>query len=146
VGEVGQQAASVGDADAGVQCDRLPDFVDVGFRDTLLPQHTGSEIGALHLEASLTLRVRTESEVVHHGGREEQVLVVGHIVQTALMVGEQAGEQEAADAVVDDGLALRRLGERKACLGQRPRRKDEDVVHGSTVGRLAIVQQWPGSH
>ncbi len=112
---------------------------------TLRPQHSGSEIGALHLEASLTRRVLTESEVVHHGGREEQVLVVRHIVETAFMVGEQPGEQEAADAVVDDGLALRRSGERKARLGQRPGRQYEDVVHDSTVGRLAIVQQWPES-
>ena len=91
------------------------------------------------------MRVLTESEVVHDRGREEQVLVVGHIGQTALMVSEQAGEQEAADAVGDDGRALRRLGERKAGLRERPLRKDEDVVHGSRVGRSAIAQQWPES-
>src|SRR5262249_7097318 len=51
--EVGQQAAPVSDADRRVEGDRLPDLVDVGFCDAVLPQDRGGQIGALDLEASL---------------------------------------------------------------------------------------------
>ena len=86
------QAASVSDADRRVQCDRLPHSVDVGFIDTVLPKDRSSQIGALDLETSLACRVLTESKIVHDGGGEEQVLVVVGVIQTALMVGQQAGE------------------------------------------------------
>ena len=54
VREGGQQTATVGDADRRVQCDRLPDSVDVAFGDAVLPEDGGSQIGALDLEASRT--------------------------------------------------------------------------------------------
>ena len=54
VREVGQQTATVGDADRRVESDRLPDLVDVGFGNAVLPEDGGSQIGALDLEASLT--------------------------------------------------------------------------------------------
>ena len=54
VREGGEQTAPVSDADRRVQCDRLPDLVDVGFGNAVLPEDGGSQIGALDLEASLT--------------------------------------------------------------------------------------------
>jgi hypothetical protein len=54
VREGGQQTATVGDADGRVESDRLPDLVDVGFGNAVLPEDGGSQIGALDLEASLT--------------------------------------------------------------------------------------------
>src|SRR5204862_4901895 len=57
VREVGEQAASVSDADRRVQCDRLPDSVDVGFGDAVRAKDGSSQIGALDLETSLACRV-----------------------------------------------------------------------------------------
>ncbi len=108
VGEIGQQAAAVGDSDAGVEGDRFPYPVNVGFGEAVVPEHGRSQIGSLDLEASLTLGVIAESQIVHHSGGEEQLLVVGGIVQAALVIGEQAGEQKASDAVIDDRLTRRR--------------------------------------
>src|SRR5207302_7917117 len=102
VGEVGQQAAAVGDADGRVQGDGLPDPVDVGFGDPMFPQDASSEIGTFDLEATFSLRVLTETEVVHDRRGEEQILVVGRVARTALFVGDQASEQKASNAVVHD--------------------------------------------
>src|SRR5258708_5568527 len=52
VREVGEQAASVSDADRRVQRDRLPHSVDVGFIDAVLPKDRSSQIGALALQPS----------------------------------------------------------------------------------------------
>ena len=104
VGEIGQQAAAVGDSFAGVEGDRFPHPVDVGFGDAVVPEHGRSQIGSLDLEASLTFGVIAESQIVHHRGGEEQLLVVGGIVEAALVFGEQAGEQKASDAVIGDRL------------------------------------------
>jgi hypothetical protein len=112
-----------------VQCDRLPNPVDVGFWDAVGLQHLGSQVGALDLEASLALGMLAESQVVHDGGGEEQLLVVSRIVQGALMLGKQAREDEASDAVVSDRPTLRRADEREARPSERPRRKQENVVH-----------------
>ena len=87
-----EQTAPVSDAERRVQCDRLPDSVDVAFGDAVPPKDGSSQIGALDLETSLASRVLTESKIVHDGGGEEQVLVVVGVIQTALMVGQQAGE------------------------------------------------------
>ena len=124
-----EQAASVSDAERRVQCDRLPDPVDVAFGDAVPPKDGSSQIGALDLETSLACRALTESKIVHDGGGEEQVLVVVGVIQTALMVGQQAGEEEAADAVVDDRPAHRGADGREAGFGNCPGREHEDVVH-----------------
>ena len=87
-----------------------------------------SQIGALDLEASLTWCVLTESQVVHHGRGEEQVLVVARVAQTALFGGQQAGEQKAPDAVIEDRLTLRGAGDRKTRIGERPGGEHEDLV------------------
>ena len=60
VGEVGQQAAPMGNPDGRVQCDGLPDAVDVGFGDAVFAEQLGGQIGTLDLEASLSLRVLAE--------------------------------------------------------------------------------------
>ena len=70
------QTATVSDAQRGVQCDRLPNPVDVAFGDVVPAQDGSSQIGALDLETSLACSALTESEIVHDGGGEEQVLVV----------------------------------------------------------------------
>src|SRR5881628_549191 len=80
-----EQTAPVSDAERRVQCDRLPNSVDVAFGDAVPPEYGSSQIGALDLETSLAWRARTESKIVHDGGGEEQVLVVIGVIQTALM-------------------------------------------------------------
>src|SRR6266545_8075758 len=95
VREGGEQTAPVSDAERRVQCDRLPNSVDVAFGDTVPPKDSGSQIGALDLETSLACRVLTESKIVHDGRGEEQVLVIVGVIQTALLVSQQAGEQKA---------------------------------------------------
>ncbi len=126
-----EQTAPVSDAETRVQCDRLPDSVDVAFGDAVPPKDGSSQIGALDLETSLACRVLTESKIVHDGGGEEQVLVVVGVMQTARIVGQQACEEKAADAVIDDRPANRGAGDCEARIGKRPRGKDEDVVHVS---------------
>jgi transcriptional regulator GlxA family with amidase domain len=81
---------------------------------------------------------------VHDGGGEEQVLVVVGVIQTALMVGQQAGEEEAADAVVDDRPAHRGACDCEAGIGKRSRREHEDVVHVSRAyGHCARANSGP---
>src|SRR6266851_1336045 len=87
-----EQTAPVSDAERRVQCDRLPNSVDVAFGDAVPPEYGSSQVGALDLETSLACRALTESKIVHDGRGEEQVLVVLGVIQTALMVGQQAGE------------------------------------------------------
>ena len=86
------QTAPLSNAERRVQCDRLPNPVDVAFGDAVPPEYASSQIGALDLETSLACRALTESKIVHDRGGEEQVLVVVGVIQTALMVGHQAGE------------------------------------------------------
>src|SRR6185436_15828746 len=131
VREGSEQTAPVSDAERRMQCDRLPNSVDVAFGDAVPPEHGSSQIGALDLETSLACRALAESKIVHDGGGEEQVLVVVGVIQTALMVGQQAGEEEAADAVVDDRPAHGGARDREAGIGECPRREHEDVVHVS---------------
>ena len=57
VREGGEQTAPVSDADRGVQCDRLPNSVDIAFGDTVPPKDRSSQIGALDLETSLACGV-----------------------------------------------------------------------------------------
>ena len=92
VREGGEQTAPVSDADRRVQCDRLPNSVDVAFGDAVPPKDRGSQIGALDLETSLACRALPEAQVVHDGRGEEQVLVVVGVFQRAVMVGQQAGK------------------------------------------------------
>ncbi len=87
-----EQTAPVSDAERRMQCDRLPNSVDVAFGDAVPPEYGSSQVGALDLETSLACRALTESKIVHDGRGEEQVLVVVGVIQTALMVGQQAGE------------------------------------------------------
>ena len=87
-----EQTAPVSDAERRMQCDRLPNSVDVAFGDAVPPEYGSSQVGALDLETSLACRALTESKIVHDGRGEEQVLVVLGVIQTALMVGQQAGE------------------------------------------------------
>jgi transcriptional regulator GlxA family with amidase domain len=114
-----------------VQCDRLPNSVDVAFGDAMPPKDGSGQIGALDLETSVACRALTESKIVHDGGGEEQVLVVVGVIQTALTVGQQAGEKKAADAVIDDRPAHRRAGRCEARIGERPGGEDEEIPHVS---------------
>ncbi len=125
-----QPTPPVRDAERRVQRDRLPHAINVVFGDAVPTKDGGSQIGALDLETGLARRVRTESEVVHDGGGEEQVLVVIGVIQTTLVNGYQAGEEEAPDAVVDDRLAHRGARDLEAGNRKRARREHEDVVHG----------------
>src|SRR5438093_445102 len=96
-----EQTAPVSDAERRVQCDRLPNSVDVAFGDSVTSEYGSGQIGAFDLETSLARRALTESKIVHDGGSEEEVLVVVGVIQTALTVGQQAGEEKAADAVIE---------------------------------------------
>ena len=80
---------------------------------------------------------------MHHGRGEEQVLVVARVIQTALFGGQQAGEQKAPDAVIEDRLTLRGAGDRKTRIGERPGGEHEDLVHGASVRTSREGQQWP---
>jgi hypothetical protein len=140
------QTAPVSDAERRVQCDRLPNPVDVAFGDAVPPEYGSSQIGALDLETSLACRALTESKIVHDGGGEEQVLVIVGVIQTALMVGQQAGEEKAADAVIEDRLTLRGAGDRKTRIGERPGGEHEDLVHGRKrmdIARRSTVARGP---
>ena len=48
VGEVSQEAAALGEPVRRMQSDRLPDPLNVGFRDTMLSQHRGCQVGSLY--------------------------------------------------------------------------------------------------
>src|SRR6266542_1560759 len=137
------QTAPVSDAERRVQCDRLPNSVDVAFGHAVPPEDGSSQIGALDLETSFARRVHAESKIVHDSGGEEQVLVVVGVIQTALFGGQQAGEQKAADAVIEDRLTLRGAGDRKTRIGERPGGEHEDLVHGANVWTSREGQQWP---
>ena len=123
-----RETAAFGETVGRMQRDGLPNAVDVGIRNTVLPQHRSSEVGSLDLEASVSAGALAQSQIVHHGRCEQQVLVVGRVVQAALMVGKQAREEEGSDAVVHDRRALRRPSQRKARVHERPCREREDVV------------------
>src|SRR3989442_14096078 len=131
VGEGCEQTAPVSDAERRVQCDRLPNSVEVAFGDSVTSEYGSGQIGAFDLETSLACRALTQSNIVHNGGSEEEVLVVVGVIQTALTVGQQAGEEKATDAVIDDRPAHRRACDREARIGKGPCREHEDVVHVS---------------
>src|SRR4029077_6329651 len=125
------------DAFGRVQRDRLPNSVDVAFGDAMPSEYFGCQVRALDFEPSSACRAIAESKIVHDVRGEEQVLVVVGVIQGAVMVGQQAGEQEAADAVVDDRPAHRGARDLEAGIGKRPRWEHEDVVHVSrTYGHL----------
>src|SRR2546426_899508 len=139
-----EETAPVCDAERRVQCDRLPNSIDVAFGDAVPLEYGSSQIGALDLETSFACRALTESKIVHDGGGEEQVLVVVGVIQTALMVSQQAGEQKAADAVIDDRPAHRGARDREARIGKGPCREHEDVVHmPRTYGHRARGNSGP---
>src|SRR3989442_12718887 len=126
-----EQTAPVSDAERRVQCDRLPNSVDVAFGDSVTSEYGSGQIGAFDLETSLACRALTQSKIVHDGGSEEEVLVVVGVIQTALTVGQQAGGEEATEAGIDDGAAHRGAGDREARIRNGPCREHEDVVHVS---------------
>src|SRR4029079_6165248 len=66
--------------------------------------------------------------------------------QIALRGGQQACEEEAADAVIDDRRPDRGAGEREARIGKLPRREEEDVAQVSSVRTSRLGKQWPESH
>ncbi len=135
VREGGEQTAPVSDAERRVQ-----------FGDTVPPKDGSSQIGALDLETSLACRVLTESKIVQDGRGEEQVLVIVGVIQTALVVSQQAGEQKAPDAVIEDRLTLRGAGDRKTRIGERPGGEHEDLVHGRKrmdIARTSTVARGP---
>src|SRR5439155_10307903 len=101
---------------------------------------------ALNFEASVASRMFAESQVVHDAGGEEQLLVVGCVVQRALMFGKQTREEEASDAVVRYRLALRRADEFEARVDQRPCREREELVHAATVALHRTSERWPVGH
>jgi transcriptional regulator GlxA family with amidase domain len=126
-----EQTAAVCDADGRVQCDRLPNPIDVAFGDAVPLEYRGSQISALDLETSLAGRALTESKIVHDSGGEEQVLVVVRVIQRAVMLGQEAGEEKAADAVIHDRPTHRGAGRCEARIGERPGGEDEEVPHVS---------------
>ena len=113
-----EQTAPVSDAER-VQCDRLPNSVDVAFGDAV-PPRTAAARSAPRPRNGPRLSRTHRVKIVHDGGGEEQVLVVVGVIQTALMVGQQAGEEKAADAVIDDRPANRGAGGCEARIGKRP--------------------------
>src|SRR5207244_2173399 len=84
-----EQTAPMCDTERRMQCDRLPNSVDIAFGDAVPLEYGNSQIGALDLEASLACRALTESKIVHDGGGEEQVLVVVGVIQRAVELGQQ---------------------------------------------------------
>jgi hypothetical protein len=117
-GQIGQKAAALGNAGRGVQSNRLPDTVDVYVGDTVVPQYRGREIRALHFETGLAVREGAGAEIVHDGRGEEQVTIVGGIVQTSLVYGEELREEEAAHAVIRDRGTFRGPHGGKDGIGQ----------------------------
>src|SRR6266446_8831289 len=97
----------------------------------MLSQHRGGQVGSLDFEASVAAGVLAESQIVHYGRGEEQLLVVRRVVQGTLVVGKQAREEKSPDAVVHDRPAFRRPDERKTRVDERARREREDVVHAT---------------
>ena len=125
----GEQTATVRDAERRVQGDRLPNSVEVAVGDAVPSEYGSSQIGALDLETSLACRALTEPKIVHDSCGEEQILVVVVVIERAFVVGQQAGVEKAADAVIDDRPAQRGARGREAGIRERPRGEDEDVVH-----------------
>lgn len=148
-GEVAEQAAALGDAGRGVQGDRLPHPVDVRLGDVVAAQQVGRQVGALHLEPGFPLGEFARAEIVQDGGGEQQVAVVGGVVQAAQVGGEEFGEQEAAHAVVDQRGALGGPRGGEDGLGQRAGRQVErEGVHARRLRsgcRTATVARGPGS-
>src|SRR5229473_2346020 len=60
-----EQTAPMSDAERRMQCDRLPNSVDVAFGDAVPPEYGRSQVGALDLETSLACSALTESKIVH---------------------------------------------------------------------------------
>ena len=80
---------------------------------------------------------------MHHGRGEEQVLVVARVIQTALFGGQQAGEQKAPEAVIEDRLTLRGAGDRKTRIGERPGGSTRISFMAASVWTSREGQQWP---
>jgi hypothetical protein len=69
VREGGEQTAPVSDVETRVQCDRLPNSVDVALGDAVPPKDGSSQIGALDLETSLACSVLTLARRAHMSRR-----------------------------------------------------------------------------
>jgi hypothetical protein len=80
VSQVREQTHPVGQSNGAVQSDRFPDAVDVAARKPMFCQEARGEVRSFDFEPRLALRERSQSEVVHHSGREEQTLVVVGVV------------------------------------------------------------------
>jgi hypothetical protein len=65
----------------------LPHPVGVRLRDAVLPHDGGRQVRSLHLEAGLALGQGAGAEIVHHGRGEEQVTIVGGVIQAPLVGG-----------------------------------------------------------
>jgi hypothetical protein len=82
----------VGQADTGVQRDRLPDGGDPRFRHPTVPQKTRRGIGAVDFEPLITVAVLGDAKVVQHAAEEYQLVVVVDIGLQPLGRGELATE------------------------------------------------------
>src|SRR4029079_8921829 len=74
---------------------------------------------------------------------EEQLLVVGRVVQRALSFCKETREEEASDAVFRYRPTLRRADESQTRIDQRPCREREDRVHAATVALQRAPERWP---
>jgi hypothetical protein len=93
---------------------------------------------------------------MHHRGCEQQVFVIVRVSHGTFVLGQEAGEPEAPDAVVDDRLARQLSGCYEACLGERSVRKAQVDRHevtaeaeprGGTVAcRTRIASIRPSAH
>ena len=77
------------------------------------------------VEAIPAVREGAEAEVVHDGRGEQQVTIVGGVVQAPLACGDQLCEEEGAHAVVGDRGALRGANGEQRGLGHRAGREIE---------------------
>ena len=127
-GQVGEQAAPLGDARGGVQGDRLPHAVDVTLADAVLAQDGRRQVGPFHLEAGVALGQGPGAEIVHDGGGEEQVTIVGCVLLAPFVGGQELREEEAAEAVIDDRGALGAPHHGQRGLGQRPAGRSSEKV------------------
>jgi hypothetical protein len=80
---------------------------------------------------------------VHYAGGEQQVLVVGGVADAAVLVGDQPGKEERADAVVGDERAFGPPREGQGGVGKRLGWQGKDVIHADTVGTGRDAEKWP---
>jgi len=114
VGEVRQETAAFGETVARMQRDGLPNAVDIGIRNTVLPQHRSGEVGSLDSKRACP---RARSPSPRSSSRSPRTASPRRRPRrsAALTVGKQAREEEGPDAVATiGGLSVARASARLA--------------------------------